>query len=158
MAKTTDAGSTDWAKMTQLSEEERIAEMSERFIAIHSLSPDKRVTELETFIRGMDSLPGADMAELSKSKLKAWLSMDKSMAKQAAEEFQEAMDTMPGNIAMKHATMDQTVSLHFSHDEVTLLAEMDPKVFRSMPGVAKTTAAEDIETVPSEADPWWKFW
>ena len=131
--------------------------MAELFTEILSLGEAERASRLDTIIREENELPDDEMANLSKARLLAWLSMDKDVAKQVAEEFQAVMDRMPGKIAMKHATMDQTVSLRFDSDQVTLLAEMDPKIFRSMPGVAIESAATQAPAAP-ESSPWWKFW
>jgi hypothetical protein len=92
------------------------------------------------------------MVDLSESRLLAWLTMDKAMATQVAEEFQTAMDSVPGKIAMKHATIDQTVSLHFDGDQLTLLAELDPKIFRSMPGVV-VESTEPVTPAAPESSP-----
>jgi hypothetical protein len=157
MAKSTDSSSADWGKLVALPEEERTASMADLFIEIHSLDEGTRESRLDTIIRGEHELSDDLMASLSRSRLLAWLSMDKAMATQVAEEFQTAMDGMPGKIAMKHATMDQTVSLHFDSDQVTLLAELDPKIFRSMPGVAIKSTEPEAPAAP-ESSPWWKFW
>ena len=118
-----------------------------------------RHESLGSIIGGEVELSDEEMAGLSKSRLLAWLSMDKDMAKQVAEEFQTAMDGAPGKVAMKHATIDQTVSLHFNHEQVTLLAELDPKIFASMPGVGSVDTDEPAAPVAEEAPPpWWKFW
>ena len=159
MAKSTDSGSADWNTLAALSEEDRTAQMAERFAQIHALDAGARSESLGSIIGGEVELSDEEMAGLSKSRLLAWLAMDKDMAKQVAEEFQTAMDGAPGKVAMKHATIDQTVSLHFDHEQVTLLAELDPKIFASMPGVGSVDTDEPAAPVAEEAPPpWWKFW
>jgi hypothetical protein len=157
MAKSTDSSLTDWASLAELTEEDRTAKMAEQITEIHSLQDGERGDRLGAIIRGETELSDEAMADLSRSRLLAWLTMDKAMATQVAEEFQTAMDGVPGKIAMKHATIDQTVSLHFSSDQLTLLAELDPKIFRSMPGVA-VESAEDEAPAAAESSPFWKFW
>jgi hypothetical protein len=157
MAKSTDSNSTDWASLAGLTEGDRTAKMAERFTEIHALEESVRSEQLGSIIRGETELSDDAMADLSKSRLLAWLSMDKAMATQVAEEFQTAMDGMPGKIAMKHATMGQTVSLHFDSAQLTQLAELDPKIFRSMPGVA-VESTEPVTPAATDTAPWWKFW
>jgi hypothetical protein len=159
MAKSTDSVLADWNKLAALSEADRTAQMVERFTQIHALDAGARRDSLGSIILGEDDLSNDELAEFSKSRLLAWLSMDKETAKQVAGEFQAAMDVAPGKVAMKHATIDQTVSLHFDHDQVTLLAYLDPKIFRSMPGVGSVETDEPETPVAEEAPPpWWKFW
>ena len=158
MAKSTDSGSADWNKLAALSEGDQTAQMVERFTHIQGLDAEARSESLGSIIRGELELSDEEMAELSRSRLLAWLSMDKDMAKSSAEEFQTAMDGAPGMIAMKHATIDQTVSLHFDREQVTLLAELDPKIFASMPGVGSIDTDEPAAPADEDPPPWWKFW
>ncbi len=60
---------------------------------------------------------------------------------------------MPGRVAIKHASMDQTASLHFDSDHLTLLAELESKIFRSMSGVGAVVSEETEKPVAAEASP-----
>ncbi len=49
--------------------------------------------------------------------------------------------------------MDQTASLHFDSDHLTLLAELESKIFRSMSGVGAVVSEETEKPVAAEASP-----
>ncbi len=87
MAKSTESGSGDWPKLAAAAEGDRTVQMAERFTEIHSLEEGVRADRMRSIIREETELSDDDMTELSKFRLLAWLSMDKTMAKQVVEDF-----------------------------------------------------------------------
>ncbi len=159
MTESTDAAPIDVKKLVELSEEEKTAKMAELFTNMLSDTEVDRKAKMTVIITEEFDMGDKVMAEMSKARLNSWLAMDKGKAKQIAGDFQAVIDGMPGKIAMRHAIMDQTVSMNYDTAQLTLLAEMDPKVFRSMPGVALPAEADAGDSlVVEESVPWWKFW
>jgi hypothetical protein len=175
------AADTSWSAMTSLSADERERRMTDILREVAGMPESERVDRLEGLVRAEYELDDQTLRPFTATRLRALLAInreDHDAANNLARGWDTVFDRLPGGLAMRRATVVQTVARkELSADEVGELFELVPSLVRSVPR-AKTeamhierkgkalqrdeanTARMEIAAAGGDASvrPWWKFW
>lgn len=163
---------TAWAALSELDAAPREQAMEERFARLASKAEDERLTEAEGMIRAEYGLEDEHLHPFTTSRLRAWIALEKrdpAQANAAVAAYDKVFDTLPANLAMKRASVVQTVArADLSGDEIDVLFELIPSLVRTVPrarqDALRSTASQDrveearTSQAVSDAKPFWKFW
>lgn len=155
---------TTWSNLAALDEEARRAAMTERFRRLASTEETERLRELEAMVRAEYALPEAELHRFTLSRLRAWLQLheqDRGQASALARAYDAVFQRVPGELAMRRATVVQTVArTELTPEELTALDEMAPTLMQSVAhrpgGTTDLRARTEADTAPRK--PRWKFW
>ncbi|MFH1141968.1 MAG: hypothetical protein V1724_10005 [Chloroflexota bacterium] len=157
---TTDSSVDEaWGKLADTGEDEREAQMAQRYTELSSLSEEARRSRLLAMAKAEYALPDAKLSPFTRSRMRVWLKMDPENAKKVAISYSAIMNQMPGPAAMRRVALVQTLARGFSLEDQERLAALVPQVFPGRP----TIVAEVLSTTPSSTPPaskkqWWAFW
>ncbi len=167
---TTGAGAsvadTSWSNLAVLDEQARRKAMSERFVRLASAEESERIRELEAMVRAEYALPEDELHSFTCSRLRAWIELreqDPGQASALARAYEAVFRRVPGELAMRRATVVQSVArTELSPEELAALDELMPQLLESVPhrsGEAGSgvRARSDVAATP-KAKPRWKFW
>ena len=150
-----------WEELAGMDEDARQSEMLARFEELIGMSAEERAESLQSMSRAAYQLSDEKLEVLTRSRLLTWVDWDREKAKTVAQAFDQSMNSLPAQIAMRRVTVSQTVALKFSPDQNAALAEIVPRIFAAMPGAGAEQASPSAaasETASAEPKPWWKFW
>ncbi|MDO9443687.1 MAG: hypothetical protein Q7K37_00065 [Dehalococcoidia bacterium] len=161
MAGGAQAGTT-WAGFASQPEAERVGPMCDQLRAVMSLPEDQRVAALSGMVRAEYALDEATLHSFTASRLRAWLRLageDMELARSLSREWDHVFDGMPGDTAMRRATVVQTVARsELNAEEVSVLFEFIPSIVRQIPRAPSSLSQRVAEAPPERDTPWWKFW
>jgi hypothetical protein len=162
--KATDAS---WAALAEMDDTPRAAAMEERFTQLALLGEAARVDAIEAMIRAEFSLPEEQLQAMTAARLRVWASLnlrDPGQAKQVVAGYDDAMNRLPADMAMRRAGILYTVAREMPAEEVAILHDLIPSLRQSVP-VARTGLAEERTSVEeartrraANPRPFWKFW
>jgi hypothetical protein len=151
-----------WGELTEAPEDERQAQMQQRYTEVAALPDGERSTRLRAMAQAEYALPDAELRSFTISRLRALLSIDPEAARTITNTYNAVMQQMPGAIAMRRISLIQTLSREFSLDEQHHLRELMPGVFgdQAVAAPAPTSAAAPAAQQPAvpAKKPWWAFW
>jgi hypothetical protein len=161
MAGGAQAG-TAWAGLASRPEAERVGPMCDLLREVMSLPEDQCATALDGMVRAEYALDEATLHSFTASRLRAWLRLaadDMESARTLSRAWDHVFDGMPAEMAMRRATVVQTVARsELNAEEVAVLFEFIPSIVRQIPR-APSSLSQRVEEAPPEQDtPWWKFW
>lgn len=161
MAGGAQAG-TAWAGLASRPEAERVGPMCDLLRDVMSLPEGQRATALDGMVRAEYALDEATLHSFTASRLRAWLRLaadDMESARTLSRAWDHVFDGMPAEMAMRRATVVQTVARsELNAEEVAVLFEFIPSIVRQIPR-APSSLSQRVEEAPPEQDtPWWKFW
>lgn len=158
---------TSWAALAEMDDGPRAAAMEERFTQLALLREQDRVDAIEPMIRAEFSLPEEQLHTLTAARLHVWTSLhqrDPGQAKQVVDGYDSAMNRMPAELAMRHASILYTVVRDMTPEEIAALHELIPTLRQSVP-IARGNLTEERTTVEEararqalNPRPFWKFW
>lgn len=161
---TVPASDTTWSNLVTLEEEPRQRAMAERFRHLAATEETERLRELEAMVRAEYTLPDTELHAFTRSRLRAWIELrahDRGQASALARAYDAVFQRVPGEIAMKRATVVQTVArTELNDDELAALDEMVPTLLQSVAhrqGGA-TTDLRARDAAGTSKKPRWKFW
>jgi hypothetical protein len=164
---------TSWSDLAQSDAASRQRAMEERFARLAAKGEDERLHEIEAMILAEYSLGEKELQEFTASRLRAWIALeqrDPAQAQAATRGYDRVFDRMPGDLAMRRATVVQTVARQeLSAEEIEALFDLIPSMVRHLPR-AKQDIMRNVEsqnrieaartrTAAGRAKkPFWKFW
>jgi hypothetical protein len=157
------APDTTWSNLAALDEEGRRTAMTERFRRLASEDEASRLRELEAMVRAEYALPEQELHAFTLSRLRAWIELeehDPGQAMAIAGAYDKVFDRLPANLAMRRASVVQTVArMELTAEEMQHLDLMESRVLASVPhrsgeGAIRQRVAGDT----ARQKPWWKFW
>lgn len=147
-----------WAdRLSHADEAERETLMRLRYIALAGLPTDVREEKLRSMLLAEYSFPDATLREITKSRLRTLLNLDRQVALTVAASLDAVMASLPGAIAWRRVALVQTMSRDFTAEENLRLREFVPGIFGEP---VATTMRTSTSSVSSEVarKPWWAFW
>jgi hypothetical protein len=159
-----------WAELAHRDESERGQEMAARCREVAALPEEERIARLEAMVRAEYSLADEELRPFTLSRLRAWLALkdeDDEQAKLLAHGYDSVFNRLPGDMAMRRATVVQGIAREkLAIEEIEQLFELIPSLMRSVPRsrtdtvsrqAAANAAAREAGAVAAD-QPWWKFW
>lgn len=160
----TSSGESDasWAQLAQLSEEERVQLITERYRSFATLGEEERRVALQPLIDAEYSLDDAQLRAITVSRMRTWLTLSPEEARAVSASYDGVMQKMPAQAAMRRIGLVQSLSVEFSAEDEDRLRELLPSVFAGAPrrGAVAETAAPPLTRpeAPARRRPWWAFW
>ena len=158
-----------WSELDELEGDAQIAAMKERFEALASVQAAERDRQMQSMIVAEYTLGVERLPKFTINRLRAWMGIASENLEQAqliAGAYDGAFERVPGEIAMRRATLVQTVAREsFSGDDLDVLYELIPNLVGHLPRTSQDALnrAADVERAAaaeqrSTRKPWWKFW
>lgn len=147
-----------WGKLADTGEDEREAQMIQRYTELSSLSEEARRSRLLAMAKAEYALPDAKLRPLTLSRMRVWLKMDSENAGKVAVSYSAAMNQMPGPAAMRRVALVQTLARGFSLEDQERLVALVPQVFAGRAVAASVLSATPSPTPPASRKQWWAFW
>lgn len=152
-----------WVALAQVNKVERAAAMRPLLDEVLALEPEQRRSEVLDMVRSEYQLDDRALADFTASRLRAWLALgeeDRDSAETLDRAYDDALDQLPGGLAMRRTTVVQSVARsELTTDEIDRLVDVIPSTIRQIPWAraavaAKTTSPAKSTTTHSR----WKFW
>jgi hypothetical protein len=154
------AGDETWSALADLDPAEAQRSMEERFANVAKLAEAERIDRLREMIVAEYELDEPRLLAFTRCRLRAWTAMDPGEANLIAEGYNTVFQGMPGNAAMRRASVVQTVAREMTPEEIDALHRLIPSLVSQIPAMKRTTREE----APAAAEPAakkkgsWKFW
>ena len=161
-----------WSMLSETEPAARIGEMRQRFEALADLDQAARQQQAEAMIYAEYALGDDQLQGFTESRLRAWIAMaadNLERTQSVVNVYEQVFDRVPGGIAMKRATVVQTVArVALTPEDIDVLYELIPKLVVNVPRASqeaielaldasrKATASEAKERASRK--PWWKVW
>lgn len=172
MTESQVAADQSWAELARRDEPERGQEMAARCREVAQLPEEQRLARLEAMVRAEYALTDEELRAFTLSRLRAWLLLkdeDDEQAKSLAHGYDAVFNRLPGDVAMRRATVVQGIAREqLAIEEIEQLFELIPSLMRSVPrsrtdavsrqATANAMAAAAGELAAAASAPWWKFW
>ena len=160
---------TSWSELSTLDPEARIAAMRERFARLAVADAAERDRESEAMVLAEYTLEDEQLHAFTVSRLRSWMALSGDNLEQAqivSGAYDAAFQRVPGGIAMRRATIVQTVAREeFGPADIDILYELIPRLVGHVPrasqeGVERVAEVERaaVEARRAGRKPWWKFW
>ena len=160
---------TSWSDLSTLDPEARIAAMRERFAKLAGADAADRDRESEAMILAEYTLEDEHLHALTVSRLRSWMALLEDNPEQArivSGAYDTAFQRVPGEIAMRHATVVQMLAREeFGPEDIDVLYELIPNLVGHVPRASQealeSAAATERAAVAARRagrKPWWKFW
>jgi hypothetical protein len=165
---TSDTGADqEWGQIAALDAPERESRMQARYQDLATLPEDERRQRLRAMAQTEYALPDDELRSFTYSRLRVWLDLDPTVARQIAASYDAVMSQMPGPIAMRRVGIVQTLAKEFPPEDEERLRELVPAVFAGQPHRVTVPPPQDVAppaqaAAPSDpaprSRPWWAFW
>ncbi|MQA00608.1 MAG: hypothetical protein GEU80_14970 [Dehalococcoidia bacterium] len=167
-------GGAQWAALATLDETERLRGMREHVESVRAMEPEARGEALSAMVRAEYELDDDALRTFTASRLRLWAEIaeqDMATAQELARGYDTVFDTLPANLAMRRASVVQSVVRgELAPEQVERLFEVIPSMLKQVPRtpIAQTSnqpaskkamqkAAAKAAPVRARA-PFWKFW
>jgi hypothetical protein len=166
MASASEFGAR-WGALSGESGATQIAGMRAILDEVVALPDEARVDAIEAMVAAEYALEASVLHSFTTSRLRAWLAMsanDMEAAKKVVNGYDTAFERLPGAMAMRRATIVQTVArVEMTPEEVTGLFALIPSIVqqvpRAVPSSMSTPAGGAVAAMaPAKKKPAWKFW
>lgn len=158
-----------WSELVDSEGDARVSEMQQRFVALAGLDQSAREQQAESMIRAEYTLDDEPLADFTEARLRSWMGIagdDLSRAQDVARAYDKAFERVPGQMAMHHAALVQTVARdRFTPEDMDVLYELVPRHVENVPRASQEAVEHSVGTqrltasaIASESKPWWKFW
>jgi len=161
-----------WSALSELDPAARQQAIEERFARLAAKAEAERFTEAESMIRAEYSLPDEPLHAFTAARLRAWIALSKRDPAQvtaAARAYDHVFNLLPADMAMKRATVVQTVArAELTSEEIEALFDIIPSLVRQLPrakqDAARSNASQDrveearVGQAARDKKPFWKFW
>lgn len=153
-------GDSTWSALVKLDAEAALMGMKERFAAVAKLPPDERQERLKSMILAEYELDQPGLATFTASRLRSWVALGPEEANVIADGYNTVFKEMPGEMAMRRATVVQMVARDMTPDEIAVLHRLIPSLVSQIPVIRPDDAKASAPSMPvTEAKkPAWKFW
>ena len=158
-----------WSELIGTEGDARISEMQQRFVSLAGLDQTAREQQAESMIRAEYTLEDEPLADFTEARLRSWMSIageNLSQAQDVANAYDKAFERVPGQMAMHHAALVQTVARdRFTPEDMDVLYELVPRHVENVPRASQEAVEHSVGTqrltasaVGGASKPWWKFW
>src|SRR5262245_59820439 len=106
-----------WGALAEAPESEREATMLSRYNEIAGLPPEERDVQLRAMANAEYAQSEEKLRLLTLARLRTLLRMDKDAATTVISSYNDVMQHMPANAAMRRVALVQTLSAEFSGEE-----------------------------------------
>jgi len=167
-------GGAQWSALAALDEQERLRGMREQIDSVLAMEPEARGEALNAMVRAEYELDDAALRAFTASRLRLWAEIaeqDLESAQTLARGYDAVFDTLPANLAMRRASVVQSVVRgELAPEQVEKLFEVIPSMLRQVPRtpVAQASAQPTSKKAAKKAaakarpitarTPVWKFW
>lgn len=158
-----------WSELIGTEGDDRVSEMQQRFVALAGLDQAAREQQAESMIRAEYTLDDEPLADFTEARLRSWMGIagdNLSQAQDVANAYDKAFERVPGQMAMHHAALVQTVARdRFTPEDMDVLYELVPRHVENVPRASQEAVEHSVGTARLTASavggggkPWWKFW
>ena len=161
-----------WSTLSETEPAARIGEMRQRFEVLADLDEVARGQQVEAMIYAEYALDDDQLITFTESRLRAWMAMagdNLERTQSVATVYEQAFERVPGAIAMKRATLVQTVArVALTPEDIDVLYELIPKLVVNVPRASQEAMELDLSasrkaeaSASNEREtgkPWWKVW
>lgn len=167
-------GGAQWAALATLDETERLRGMREQVESVRAMEPEARGEALAAMVRAEYELDEPALRTFTTSRLRLWAEIaeqDLESARELAHGYDAVFDTLPANLAMRRASVVQSVVRgELTPEQVDRLFEVIPSMLKQVPRTPiaqtgnqpttkKAMAKAAAKAAPARArSPFWKFW
>jgi hypothetical protein len=150
---------TTWAALADAADATAERAMGDRFQELSKLSPDDLVTELRPMIMEEYALDATRLAKFTSCRLRSLLKLPERDAVAISDGYNQVFNTLPGELAMRRATVVQTAARDMTPEQIEKLHAIIP-AFTSQIPAARTSTDRAPGTSPERAKkkPAWMFW
>jgi hypothetical protein len=158
---------TRWGALSEQSGDAQISGMRSILDEVVALPDEARGQTIEAMVKAEYALDNAALHSFTASRLRAWLAMsseDMDAAKKVVNGYDSSFERLPGEMAMRRATIVQTVArAEMTPEEVSGLFELIPSIVRQVPRSAPSpkyvpAGSSGGASAPAKKKPAWKFW
>lgn len=161
MANAAEFG-TRWGALAGEPEAAQASGMRSVLDEVVRLPEAERAEVIEAMVKAEYALDDAALHVFTANRLRTWLALsasDMEAAKTVVHGYDSAFEHLPGGMAMRRATMVQTVArTEMTPEEVAGLFELIPSIVRQVPRSAPSPKYTPAGGVAVKKKPAWKFW
>ena len=164
MTTSDDTVEREWRALGSLELDEMQSQMVKLLTELDGL-PDKEQSDRRMALARVESdLTDDELRKFTICRLRAWLTLDRAIAKRLSDAFDDVMKKVFGPQAMRQVGLIQTLARDFSLEDQQTLTELIPNVFGGSPvGLVASKARQEALTSQQEASKkpakkwWWPF-
>lgn len=167
MANATEFGER-WGALSGVSGAAQAAGMRGVLDEVAQLADAERGEAIEAMVKAEYALDNAALHPFTASRLRTWLALssdDMEAARKIVHGYDSAFERLPGEMAMRRATIVQTVARsEMTLEEVTGLFDLIPSLVRQVPRAVRSSnyapagSGGAAAMAPGKKKPVWKFW
>lgn len=161
MAEAEELVRQEWAGLAGMEPSERESVMAERYRILSTIPEQERQPQLIAMANVEYDLPDDMLREVTVSRLRAWLLLERDVGNAIAEAYAAAMTKLSGSKAIRRVSLEQTLARSFSPEEQVLLVEMEPRIFGAVAFAARLAGANFSSAQTPQPEPtkkrWWLF-
>ena len=153
-----------WRALVALEPEKMQARMVEILTELNGLPDSERIERRLAMARAEYDLTDDELRKFTVSRLRAWLTLDRAVAKHMSDAFDDVMQKISGTQAMRQVGLVQTLARDFSLEDQETLVELIPNVFGGAPiGLSVSRVVQEAPPPQPEAPAkpakkwWWPF-
>ncbi len=152
-----------WGSLALLEASAAQEAMVARFCRLASKGDSERTAELRTMITEEYALNADQLHSFTANRLRSLLQLSPADANTIANDYNCVFDSLPSELAMRRASVVQSVARLMTPDEVTSLRALIPSLLTQIPAgksMPQDRPAEAAATPPSSPKPHpaWMFW
>jgi hypothetical protein len=144
----------EWGELPSLSGSVRVRSMADQFRALCRLAPEDRHKHIRELIETVYALPEDKLHEMTRCRLRAWLTMDEQEAAAIAASYECAWTETPAEMAMRRVILVRSAVSSLEPDERQRIQRLRPSVFSGL-GERPDVAGNEG---PRQIRPWWALW
>ena len=164
MTTSEEAVDKEWRALVALEPEKMQARMVEILTELNGLPESERAERRLAMARAEYDLTDDELRKFTVSRLRAWLTLDRAVAKHMSDAFDDVMKKISGTQAMRQVGLVQTLARDFSLEDQETLVELIPNVFGGAPiGLSVSQVVQEAPPPQPEAPAkpakkwWWPF-
>ena len=153
MAEAEELVRQEWAGLAGMEPSERESVMAERYRILSTIPEQERQPQLIAMANVEYDLPDDMLREVTVSRLRAWLLLERDVGNAIAEAYAAAMTKLSGSKAIRRVSLEQTLARSFSPEEPVLRVEMEPRICGAVAFAARLLSAVALRVQAEPADP-----
>ena len=158
MTSSTSPEPTEWVVLADATEEARSSEMKRRYGELAQLSDEERLARLTDMAQAEYQLPEDKLHIITRTRLLVWLEMEHDQALAIAHSYDQALLNLSAPLAMRRVGAVQTVARDFTPEQMDQLYGIIPSVVKEVPRTVLPNLAIDESARRRNKKSWWKFW
>lgn len=137
-----------WGPLTDLSDQERLQEMLERYTDLLALPEPQLMLRLKAMAEEEYALPDEKLKVMTRSRIAVWLEMDFEKAATLMTAYTAVMNQMPGAAAYRHVSLVQTIARELPLEKQQKLRTLAPHIMGGRSGIVDLISAAKSEESP----------